>query len=336
MSADKQPAPSSTDAVPWLEEELRLAKGQIHKLQQELEQAQNRLFALTESVQKAEDLISSLSAVATVVPQLQEDIRQTREQVARLHERHLANQARIDEAVRQQQSMLERDREERTMHLKRLEVAEREAQSYEGRIQAVQEGERHLQDSISFLEKHEAEVDKALEQVSAKVARHAEALKRLEQETSSLHNEAEALAKEESGLAERLQLYAEQARRTEEQVAAIMSDRVVAQELRDAEERWRAERERVENGVKAMEEAFKEHRQRFEDQVNALEFLDSRSQKQAEQLTAFQQQIREHRQQISEYLRKLTQFQERQKRRQLGALEQELKEIKQRDLKLGE
>jgi hypothetical protein len=53
-------------------------------------------------------------------------------------------------------------------------------------------------------------------------------------------------------------------------------------------------------------------------------------------VTLFQQQIRDHRQQVTEFLRKLTQFEERQKRRQLAALEQELKEIKQRDLKLGE
>ncbi len=335
MSVDKKVTPVSADAVPWLEEEVRQAKAQIHKLQQQLEQAQKQIWNLSESVQKAEDLFSNLASYLTAFPHLQDEMRQAMEQLGRLHERQLANQARIEEVTRHQQSAAEREREERSVFLRRLETAEKLVQSYEGRMLAMEEGGRRFRDDISLAEKRVADLDKGLEDVVGKTARHSEAVKRLEQEVGRLHTELDTLAKQDAALSERLQLYGEQARRTQEQVTVLAEDRVVHQELTDVQDHWHMERQRLEDRVKALEQIADEQRQRAEDQASTLELIEGKSQTQMERLAAFQQQIREHRQQVVDYLRKLSQFQERQKRRQLTALEQELKEIKQRDLKLG-
>jgi len=325
----------SADAVPWLEDELRRAKSQLHKLQQQVEQAQNQIWNLAESVQKGEDVLSALASHLTAFPHLQDEVRQAKEQLGRLQERALANQGRIEEAIRQQQAAAERERGERSVSLRRLEAVEKLAQSYEGRMLAVEEGGRRLRDDVSLLGKRLEAVDRGVEGVAAKTASHSEAVKRLEEETRRLHAETDALIKQDSILSERVQLLAEQVRRLGEQVTILGEDRVVHQELTDIQEHWRTDGQRLDDRLKALEQVLGEQQQRAEDHARALELLQSKGQTQMERVAAFQQQIREQRQQVVDYLRKLSQFQERQKRRQLAALEQELKEMKQRDVKLG-
>lgn len=328
-------APPSAEAVPWLEEELRQAKSQLHKLQQLVEQTRNRLWNLAETVQKGEDVLAAVASHLTAFPQLQDEVRQAKEQLGRLQERQLADQSRIEDVMRQQQAGAERQREEHSVSLRRLEAVEKLAQSYEGRMLAVEEGGRRLREDMSLLEKRLELVDKGVEELTTKTARHGEAVKRLEDEARRLHAEADGLTKQDSVLSERAQLLAEQVRHLGEQVTIINDDHVVQQELADLQENWRREGQRLDERVKALERALEEHQQRAEDHTRALDLLESKGETQMERLAAFQQQIREQRQQVADYLRKLSQFQERQKRRQLASLEQELKEIKQRDLKLG-
>jgi chromosome segregation ATPase len=335
MGVDKRTT-APPDAVPWLEEEMRQAKALVHKLQQQTEQTTNQAWVLSQGLQKAEDALSGMSAQLVALPQLQDDVRQLKEQVGRLHERLLAGQGRMEETVRQQQTAMEREREERSVSLRRVEGTEKLTQSYEGRVLAIEEGQRRIRDDVSLLQKRAVELDKGVDEVTGKAARHGEAVKRLEQESSRVHAELDALAKQDSALSDRLQLLGEQARRTEEQVAVIGADRVVRQEFADALTHWRGEQQRLGDRIKTLEQTLDEIRQRAEDQARALELLENKASTQMERVGLFQQQIRDHRQQVTEFLRKLTQFEERQKRRQLAALEQELKEIKQRDLKLGE
>ena len=336
MGVDKKVTAMPPDAVPWLEEEVRQAKALVHKLQQQVEQTTNQAWVLSQGLQKAEDVLAAVSAQLVALPQVQDEVRQLKEQVGRLHERLLASQGRMEETVRQQQTAMEREREERSASLRRFEGTEKLTQSYEGRVLAIEEGQRRVRDDIALLQKRAVELDKGLDEVAGKVARHGEAVKRLEQESGRVHAELDALAKQDSALSERLGLYGEQARRTEEQVGVIGADRVVRQEFADAQTHSRGEQQRLSERLKALEQTLDEMRQRAEDQGRALELLESKAATQMERVTLFQQQIRDHRQQVGEFLRKLTQFEERQKRRQLASLEQELKEIKQRDLKLGE
>jgi len=336
MGVDKKVTALPPEAVPWLEEEVRQAKALVHKLQQQMEQTNSQVWVLSQGFQKAEDVLAAVSAQLAALPQVQDEVRQLKEQVGRLHERLLAGQGRMEETVRQQQTAMEREREERSASLRRFEGIEKLTQSYEGRVLAIEEGQRRVRDDIALLQKRAVELDKGLDETAGKVARHGEAVKRLEQESGRVHAELDALAKQDSALSERVGLYGEQARRTEEQVAAVGADRVVRQEFADAQTHSRGEQQRLSERVKALEQTLDEMRQRAEDQSRALELAESKAATQMERVTLFQQQIRDHRQQVAEFLRKLTQFEERQKRRQLASLEQELKEIKQRDLKLGE
>jgi chromosome segregation ATPase len=336
MSVDKKVTPPAAEGLSWVEEEVRQAKALVHKLQRQVEQASNQGWVLSQGLQKAEDLLAAMSAQLVALPLVQDEVRQLKEQVGRLHERLLASQGRMEETVRQQQMAMEREREERSASVRRFEGTEKLVQSYEGRMLTIEEGQKRLRDDVAVLQKRAAELDKGLDEVVGKTARHGEAVKRLEQESSRIHAELDTLAKQDSTLTERLQLFGEQARRSEEQVAAIGADRVVRQEFADAEARWRGEQQRLSDRLKVLEQTLAEIRQRAEDQARALELLESKAATQMERVTTFQQQIRDHRQQVGEFVRKLTQFEERQKRRQLASLEQELKEIKQRDLKLGE
>src|SRR4030042_4952808 len=166
MGVDKRVTPPPADALPWLEEEMRQAKALVHKLQQQVEQTSNQAWVLSQGLQKAEDLLATMSAQLGAWPQAQDEVRQLKEQVGRLPERLLASQGRMEETVRQQQTAMEREREERGATTRRLDAAEKLTQSYEGRVLAIEEGQRRLRDDISLLQKRAAELDKGLEERS--------------------------------------------------------------------------------------------------------------------------------------------------------------------------
>ncbi len=119
---------------------MRQAKAMCTSCSSRWSRRSNQIWNLAERVQKVEDVLSAHASQLAAFPQLQDEVRQTKEQLGRLHERALANQGRIEEAMRQQQGAVEREREERSASVRRLEAVEKLAQSYEGRVLAMEEG----------------------------------------------------------------------------------------------------------------------------------------------------------------------------------------------------
>ena len=142
MGVDKKVTALPPDAVPWLEEEVRQAKALVHKLQQQVEQTTNQAWVLSQGLQKAEDVLAAMSAQLAALPQVQDEVRQLKEQVGRLHERLLASQGRMEETVRQQQTAMERGARGAQRLSAPVEGIEKLTQSYEGRVLAMEEGQR--------------------------------------------------------------------------------------------------------------------------------------------------------------------------------------------------
>src|SRR4030042_1965736 len=107
MGVDKRVTPPPADALPWLEEEMRQAKALVHKLQQQVEQTSNQAWVLSQGLQKAEDLLATMSAQLVALPQVQDEVRQLKEQVGRLPEGVRASQGRMEETGRQQEPAIE-------------------------------------------------------------------------------------------------------------------------------------------------------------------------------------------------------------------------------------
>ncbi|HLB27266.1 MAG TPA: hypothetical protein VJN32_06410, partial [Dehalococcoidia bacterium] len=136
MSVEKQEA-SAESRLQWLDEELRQTKAALHKVEHELEQALNQIWNLDSGLRKLGDGSGDRGATA-VLSVIQEEIRQLNSQVDKLQERQNALAGRSEELGRQQQTEVERERQERAALLKQAEAAARSVGQFESRIQLLE------------------------------------------------------------------------------------------------------------------------------------------------------------------------------------------------------
>ncbi len=112
MSVAKKEA-SAESRLQWLDEEFRKAKATLQKLEHELGQALNQIQNVDSGLRKVEGSIGDVGGTAAALPAINEDIRQLRSEADRLQGRQNELANRSEEVGRQQQSDLERERQER-------------------------------------------------------------------------------------------------------------------------------------------------------------------------------------------------------------------------------
>ena len=336
MAEDRMETVALESVVSWLEGEVRQSKAQQSLLQQQLEQLQAQIWDLTEKQHKAEDSLTSLSAVLRALPQLNEEVRQLRENLARLSERQTGMQALLEEMARQHQAEGERDRQERSEVVRRLDGVERLAEAWNTHLEVVEQTTARDHESVNFLRLRFETVERSLSDLEGKAARSLENDKRTEQEIGRLHSETEALRKQDEVFVERLQLVTQLASRLEETVGKLQEGERARQEAIEKLDLARAERQRLEERLLGMEQMTEAQREKVEDQGRALSLLDTRNQGQLERMAALQDQVGEYRQQVIEQYVKLLQTLEKLRRRQIDEMEREVRELKQHEIRLAE
>jgi chromosome segregation ATPase len=128
----------------------------------------------------------------------------------------------------------------------------------------------------------------------------------------------------------------EAARRVEALVESEKRDLQALSQLAERMELLRVERQRLEERLAQAEESVEELRGLFARQEQLVSVLDGRTQGYLGRLEALREEILRHRQEFVDHLLKLSNGQERLKRRQIEELEREIKEMKQHAIGLAE
>ncbi|MFQ5879274.1 MAG: hypothetical protein ACE5IZ_03730 [Dehalococcoidia bacterium] len=322
-------------AMQWLEDELRQTKAQFVKLQQQVEQFQGHLWRAAEEAQRNQEALNALHIQVGGLSGLQDDARQMANEVALLREQQTGFRATLDEAQHRRQATAEKDRQEWAQLLRRLEAAEKMAIAAEQRSVSLEEGQRLLRNDLIPLQQGLGQLESGLEEIKVRAARNVEASKRLEQGQDRIDGDLDALHKQDDVMMERLQLYAEHVRRLDERLSALVVDQTTHDDIINRVELARAGWQHLGERLAALEKLMDGHQETADGQTRALDLLGARLQGQADRLVELQRHLGAYRQDLLAHLHRWNQLQQKLSRRQLSQLEQELRELKQYDLKLS-
>lgn len=330
MSPPKQEA-AEQSRLQWLDEGLREAKGALHKVEHELEQALNQIWNLDSGLRKLAESVGDARGVADALPGIQEDIRQLRSQSDRLQDRQNDLSAQSEELIRQQQTELGHERQERASVLSQAEAAVRSVGQSESRLRLLEESQRRLEEALAALRLAQETLTHDMEELNSRGARNLEAALRLEHQLDSQAAETEALHKRDGELEDRMSLNEEKLRQGDERAGKFERSLSLPLDIKEQLDRSRFERQQISERLGKLEASTNELLERTAEFVQGLARLDQRTQAQASRHLEVAEDLRRQRETVGDQLQRLVRVMERQRRRQAEALAQEIKELARSD-----
>jgi chromosome segregation ATPase len=313
----------------WVEDQLQEATARIHKLENELEQALKHIWSVDADIRTLTEAVSSSGAASVAVDKLREDLRQLSERLSRIQDRQTELGDRVDKGQRERRSETGRDRQELGVLAKQLEAVERGVAKYEARIQATEEALRHAEEEISSVRLAGEGIERSVKEMMTRVERGDEGANRISEDVARLASHLDRLEKQDAQSKEQARLTGEQVKRLAEQLDQLEELKDFPKEVRDLLARAAHEREQISQRVNIADKLSTEASDLARALQQAVALMEQRSHNQGAQLTELAKQLQELEEQTVSELRKLMKVTLRQRRRQLEALSQEIKELTQ-------
>jgi len=319
-------------AADWIENELRETKARLHKVEGELAQALKQTYSLDADLRKLMEALSVSGSVEAALQAFREEVRQMRDQLARVQDRQAGINSRMEQMQNQRQAETGRDRQDIGLLVKQIENAARAIETTDGRIKGLEEVARHVEEEVAGNRLTNNAIERTVEELNTRSARTQEAANRLDQEFSRLNGAVEKLEGSEESLTDRMTLFLEQLRRVLERLDKIEQLTEFPAEAREALQRAAFERDQISQRTSQAEHVITEMIERVDEFVQGLARLDQRSQQHTSELMAQAGQIADLTDQVRAGLKKVYSVLLRQRRRATEAMNQEIKELTQGEL----
>lgn len=331
MTRAKTAAPGS-GSTEWLESEVLEAKARLHKLESELAQALKIAWSLDADVQKVVQGAAVTGSVEAMLQSLREEVRELNGQLGKLQDRQgeLAN--RVEQTAKERKAETGRERYDVGMIARQVESISRTIDQFDGRMKALEEVARHIEEEIAGGRLTLQTTERAMEDIQTKSARNHEATLRLDQEFARFSGELQRLEASSATLADRLSLALEQLHKAMERQEHLEAIAGTQDEAREALLSAAYEREQIAHRMAGLEHIATEITERSDEFIKGLARLDQRSQNQASELVAMAARLEDLTDQTKVALKKVYQTFLRQRRRASEAMNQEIKELTQGEL----
>jgi chromosome segregation ATPase len=304
----------------------------LQKVEEELEQGLKRVWSMESDLRGLAETLSASGVTAAALPSLKEELRQVRDHLGRAQDRQTDLATRVEEMGRQGQVEAGRERQELAAVTMQLEALAKEVAQYESHLRAQEDASRHVKDDVAGTRLAHEGLARDLQEMSTVAARALEGSTRLGHELSRANGQIEALRGEGEALSERLTLMQDQFRRQGERLGQFEAAVDFLEKARELLQRASFERGQMAERLAAIDRVSEELLERVQEFTQGLARLDQRSQSQATQLLLVTEQLRELDDQTKGQIKRLFQATLRQRRRQVEALAQEIKELSQGEI----
>jgi chromosome segregation ATPase len=314
------------EIITWLEQQVRQGREEQTRGLAVVEQLRRQLHDMQEQITAAERAIREFEPRLLPFKGLPEKIRELDESGEHIRQSIAANRAEIENALRIMRSEADYDRQERGEATRRIESAVNQIGLILADVSQVQQASAQVGQSLQTVLERQREVEARVEQFGLRLDRSIEVNRDLEDRikqvlTADQDDRFEVVF-------ERLQVVGEMVKRNEDTIATVAAERSLRQEVLDEVSVWREEHSRMDGRLNSLEELADKLLAQVDKVHGEVALLEGRHSGLGERVSGIRKDIAEVVDHVRAEFAKYNQMTEKQRRKQIQVLEQELREMK--------
>ncbi|HQW51460.1 MAG TPA: hypothetical protein PL082_05345 [Tepidiformaceae bacterium] len=314
------------EIITWLEQQLRANREEQARQVTYLDQLRRQIHDLSDQMDAAERSVREIDPKLLPFKGLPEKIRSLDEGSEHLRQAITANRAETENALRLLRAEADYDRQERGEALRRIETATSQLGLVLSDVAQVQQQTSQVNQTTQTLIERQREVEARVEQFGLRLDRSIEVNRDLEERIKEVV--LGDLDDRFDVVYERLQVVGEMVKRNEDLIATVANERSLRQELLDELSVWREEHNRIDGRLNVLEESADKVLAQMDKMHGELALLEGRHSGLGERVANMRRDIAEVVDHVREEFAKYNTMLEKQRRKQIQVLEQELREMK--------
>lgn len=324
------------NAVVWLEEEQRQNRANFATIVSQMERFQVFLDEQADYSRHVEEVLVSIRQQLGRLGMVEEMATQTRDQLMRVDqlvaelEKSSALFRRLAETEMESLKAVDNEVQGVTLQLRGA------VEQTEARLRSIDETERRRIDQVSLVESRLSEVLKLAEMGDQRSRAANEHLKRTQDDLEGMSAHLANLVTQDELLSSRLQVLQEHLRAIDDKVDKVAVEVEVYRPVPDRIDVLRAEHQRVAQEVGGLIQNYSHVNEKVDDLARQVRDQGSRNREAFDKMLGLRQEVWDFAQKTEETVVQMLRLEERQKRREITELEQQIKELRQQKGSLGQ
>lgn len=326
----RREVPLSGDVLAWVHAEISEIKARLSMVAQAAEQSRKVASDAADTSHEARAALSQFDGVGTAIMHAQDDLRALRDVVARSQDD--VNQLRHwrEEFERRFQEESEVVRQDKNGYGRRFTEIERTVEIFPERIQKNEEHSRRNLDMVSQLTMRVEVLENAIADNETSQSRTISTLSRLDQELTRISGSLLAVQNEDIGHHERIASNAEMIRRLEAAIEVVRAETNKISRIDDRLELVQAERTRHNEQINEIMASLNVIDGRLNANDERSSLIEARMTGYQDDLRKLREGLQIEREQLAAYLNSLRDLSADFRKREIGALEKEIKDLRAR------
>ena len=335
MTARRE-VPLTGDNLAWVHNELAEIKARLSLAHQASERSRGLAVDAAERANQARQKVEQLDGIGPVLLHLQDDLRAAREQLARAQDDiHSLRQSR-EEIERRVISDAEFVRQDRNDAARQFSELEREIQGWQERITSYEEHNRRNLEIASHLLQRLETIEAQLQETETLHSRSFASVTRIDNDLQRIAGVFPSLQREDEAQRERTNTAFETLRRLETEIEALRSETNRISRLDDRLELVQAERTRHNERLNEISTQLHNIEERLNDHHEKQALIEVKMGHYQEEIRALKKSLQNDRDQIGGYLHSLMDLEADMRKRQIIALEKEIRDVRGRAINFAE
>lgn len=314
------------ELVDWLEDQLRHLRAAQVENGLQVDQLRRQIAGIAELVQENDRKVRDVDPKLLPLKGLPDKIRNIEEDAEHIRQAIEANHRDAEGAARLLQAESEYTRQEVGEVIRRVGQASDQLAVIAADVAQSQQAVGQVSQLMQTVQERQREVEALVEQFSLRLERHIEVQREL---VEQLRDEWKTYEDERISLVfERLQVVGEMVKRNEELIASVTQEQTIRDEVMQEVGVWRDQHNRLDVRLAALEESAEGVTSALDRLRGQVTLIEGRHSGLGERVAGMRREIAEVVDGVRAEFAKYNQMTEKQRRKQIQVLEQELREMK--------